>query len=83
MSDSEQYSNRLELDLISLLVNFSCAFLRFFHYKFLGRAELENNTSYDHYPVTGKNSGTVRSALAVKSYHQETLAAEEKKTRKK
>ena len=24
MSDSEQCSNRLELDLISLLVNFSC-----------------------------------------------------------
>ena len=26
MSDSEQCSNRLELDLISLLVNFSCDF---------------------------------------------------------
>ena len=24
MSDSEQFSNRFELDLISLLVNFSC-----------------------------------------------------------
>ena len=24
MSDSEQYSNQLELELISLLVNFSC-----------------------------------------------------------
>ena len=34
MSDSEQFSNRFELDLISLLVNFSCELGQIMNYNF-------------------------------------------------
>ena len=49
MSDSEQCSNRLELDLISLLVNFACELGQIMtRYDFLGvRQVIFNNVGID------------------------------------